>query len=93
MNILRTLFLARQGITRVVPLMRDERVPLKLKLLAAALALFILSPLNVLGDIPLLGFFDDAALLLLLSTWFVNQASKQVEKPVVPAPGTDVATR
>ncbi|HVA33414.1 MAG TPA: hypothetical protein VNG31_04655, partial [Candidatus Baltobacteraceae bacterium] len=51
-------------------------VQLHLKLIAGALALLILSPLNLLGDIPLLGLFDDVALLALLAGWFTGAASR-----------------
>lgn len=56
----------------------DSRVPLRLKLLALAGALFILSPLNILGDIPLLGMFDDIALLGFLADWFVRASTGYV---------------
>lgn len=55
-------------------LMRHPSVPVHLKVIAAGLALLILSPLNLLGDIPLLGLFDDVALLGLLAGWFVGVA-------------------
>lgn len=97
MKLFRTILKARQGIFRVLPLMRDERVAFNLKAGTIALALFIISPLNILGDIPALGLLDDAALLLVLSTWFVSQASKQVERrvtaTVADAPGTDLMPR
>jgi uncharacterized membrane protein YkvA (DUF1232 family) len=48
---------------------------MRLKLQALAAAMFILSPLNILGDIPLLGILDDAALLALLLAWFVRAAA------------------
>lgn len=62
--------------SRAFDLVRDPRVPLRLKVLTAAAALFILSPLNILGDIPLLGILDDAALLALVLTWFVRAGSR-----------------
>jgi len=34
--------------------------------------LLVLSPLNVLGDIPLLGMIDDAGLLTLVLLWFTR---------------------
>jgi uncharacterized membrane protein YkvA (DUF1232 family) len=74
MGLLRLLLASRRTLARAYALARDSRVPLRLKLLALAGALFILSPLNLLGDIPLLGFFDDAALLALLASWFVRVA-------------------
>jgi uncharacterized membrane protein YkvA (DUF1232 family) len=57
-------------------LMRSPQVPLHLKLIAGALALLIISPLNILGDIPLLGLLDDVALLSLLAGWFVSVAAR-----------------
>jgi uncharacterized membrane protein YkvA (DUF1232 family) len=56
--------------------MRSRRVPLHLKLIAAALALVILSPLNILGDIPIIGMVDDVALLGVLAGWFVAAAAR-----------------
>jgi uncharacterized membrane protein YkvA (DUF1232 family) len=75
-NILRLLSVAVSEIPRLVPLMRDARVPLWSKVTAVALALLIVSPLNVLGDIPLLGFIDDGALLLFLLHRFVAFAER-----------------
>jgi uncharacterized membrane protein YkvA (DUF1232 family) len=57
-------------------MMRSPRVPLHLKIIAGALALLIISPLNILGDIPLLGLFDDVALLGILAGWFVAAAAR-----------------
>ncbi|GAC1537478.1 MAG: hypothetical protein NVS2B17_10200 [Candidatus Velthaea sp.] len=78
MNVIRLLThlprLARQTAAHIT----DPRVPLRLKLIAAAGALFILSPLNILGDIPLLGMFDDVALLGFLADWFVRASTGYV---------------
>jgi uncharacterized membrane protein YkvA (DUF1232 family) len=63
---------------------------MRLKLTALALALFILSPLNILGDIPLLGIVDDVALLALLINWFVRAAERHETGP--PIEGTDLMT-
>ncbi len=79
MRLMRLFFTAKTAIFRAVPLMRDERVPLALKLTVAAMALLVISPIDVLGDIPVLGALDDATLLILLSMWFVSQAAKHVE--------------
>ena len=75
MALLRLLLTSRRTLARAYALARDARVPTRLKLLALAAALFILSPLNILGDIPLLGIFDDAALLAVLLAWFVHAAA------------------
>ncbi len=52
----------------------DRRVPRRLKLIAAGAVLLILSPVNLLGDIPLLGIVDDAGLLGLVLLWFTRAA-------------------
>jgi len=71
MHLMRLLGAARLSIPRVVPLMRDRAVPFWLKAACVALALVIVSPLDLFGDIPVLGLFDDAALLALLASAFV----------------------
>jgi uncharacterized membrane protein YkvA (DUF1232 family) len=70
-------------------LMRNPRVPLSLKLIAGVLGLLIVSPLNLLGDLPLLGLVDDVALLSLLAGWFVAAAARRdaltvIEGELVP---------
>ena len=75
MALLRLLLTSRRTLARAYALARDARVPRHLKFLALAGAVFILSPLNILGDIPLLGLLDDAALLALLLAWFVRAAT------------------
>jgi uncharacterized membrane protein YkvA (DUF1232 family) len=88
MRLMRLFFAAKTAIFRAVPLMRDERVPLALKLTAAAMALLVISPIDVFGDIPVLGALDDATLLILLCMWFVGQAARHVEPaPVRPGGG------
>ncbi len=83
MRLLRLLFAAKAAIFRTVPLVRDARVPLSLKVVAALIGLLIISPLDLFGDIPVLGALDDAALLTLLCVWFVSRAASHVEP--VPA--------
>lgn len=80
MRLLRLLFAAKTAIFRTFPLVRDARVPLALKLIAVAVALFIVSPIDIFGDIPVLGALDDAALLTLLCMWFVSQAGRHATK-------------
>ncbi len=94
MRIFRTLFLARRNLSRVLPLLRDGRVPVSLKATAAVLAVLVFTPLNILGYIPVVGFFDDAALLMFVSAWFVGAAIKHTERNVTPAAavlGSDLA--
>lgn len=80
----RLLYSALRNFRRVLPLMRDERVPLQLKLVTAALALLIISPVDLFGDIPILGLFDDAFLLALLCGAFVWLGTRLIEKNVTP---------
>jgi uncharacterized membrane protein YkvA (DUF1232 family) len=88
------LYAARTAILRTVPLMRDQRVPLALKAIAGAIAVLVISPIDLFGDIPFLGMLDDVALLTLLCMWFVHQAAKHTEPiPVRVRTGTDLAIR
>ena len=64
--------------------MRDQRVPTGLKAITGILALLIISPLDIFGDIPVLGLFDDAVLLTLLCMLFVWLATQTIEKNVTP---------
>lgn len=80
----RILMAAGRNFRRMLPLMRDERVPLAMKAGTAMLALLIISPLDVFGDIPVLGLLDDAVLLTLLCSAFVWLATRLVEKNVTP---------
>ena len=88
MKLLTLIFSLRTTLVRAFELVRDVRVPMRLKLIALAAAIFILSPLNILGDIPLLGIADDAALLALLANWFVRAAGRHTAQ----GPGTIAVT-
>ena len=89
MRLMRLFLVAKTAVLRTIPLVRDTRVPLSLKLVAAAIALLVISPVDLFSDIPVLGALDDAALLTLLCIWFVRQASKHVEPvPVRRRPST-----
>jgi uncharacterized membrane protein YkvA (DUF1232 family) len=73
-----TIASAIRNFKRAWPLMRDERVPTALKAAAAIMALFIISPLDIFADIPILGLLDDAVLLTLLCMLFVRLAEGTV---------------
>lgn len=79
MRLIRLFQAARKALPRTIPLLRDARVPLALKLIAALGALLIVSPMDIFGDIPVLGALDDAALLTFLCVWFVRFASRHAE--------------
>jgi uncharacterized membrane protein YkvA (DUF1232 family) len=80
MNVLRLVSIARSSLPRLLPLMRDARVPLWLKGATIAAGLLIISPIDLFGDIPILGIFDDITLLGLLAALFVGIASALVRK-------------
>lgn len=84
MKTLRLLYAAKTALFRVVPLARDARVPVSLKIVAVAVGVLIVSPIDIFSDIPVLGALDDGALLALLCMWFVRQATKHVERNVTP---------
>jgi uncharacterized membrane protein YkvA (DUF1232 family) len=58
----------------------DTRVSSGLKLAAALAAILIVSPLDLLGDIPILGPIDDIALLMLLVNVFVRLCPDAIVK-------------
>ncbi len=72
MILLRRLPGLRRTLARALHALVDGRVPGRLKLIAVGAALFVISPLNFLGDIPLLGILDDAGLLGLVLMWFTR---------------------
>lgn len=54
-------------------LLRDERVPMPVKLLLPAALLYLISPIDVLPDVvPLLGQLDDVSLVVLSLLAFVK---------------------
>ena len=84
MKPLRLLLAAKTSVLRTIPLMRDARVPFALKGLTLGLAILIVSPIDIFGDIPVLGLLDDAALLSLLCYWFVQFATRHVAREAEP---------
>ena len=81
MRLRRFLDTIRTSLPRVVPLMRDPRVPAWLKIGAVALGVLIVSPVDVFGDIPGLGLLDDAVLLALLVNAFVALGLRHAMRP------------
>jgi uncharacterized membrane protein YkvA (DUF1232 family) len=79
MKALRYISVVRSALPRLLPLMRDPRVPQWLKAGAVVGALVIVSPLDLFGDIPILGILDDVTLLAILATVFVNLATKMLQ--------------
>jgi uncharacterized membrane protein YkvA (DUF1232 family) len=83
-NLLKMLAATRRAVPRILPLFRDARVPLWLKLATAMTAVFIISPLDIFSDIPVIGILDDAALLALLANLFVMFADRSLMRNVTP---------
>lgn len=69
---------AVQEVPRLLPLVRDPRVPMWSKVVLGLVAALVISPLNLFGDIPGLGFLDDATILLFVVHVFVNFAEKRL---------------
>ena len=78
---LKETVLAVPRIALLVPkLLRDERVPKRTKLALAGLAVYIVSPWDIIPDfIPGLGQMDDAIVLLL----FVDAVLNEVDDSVI----------
>jgi len=60
-------------------LARDERVPLRQKLLLGGIAAYLASPIDLIPDfIPVIGQMDDLAVLILGLDWFIRNAPPDV---------------
>jgi len=81
-RLFRVFATAQRALPRILPLARDARVPLWFKAGALCAALLIISPLDIFGDIPVLGFLDDAVLLALLVNAFVMFAERWTVRSV-----------
>lgn len=57
---------------RLASLFLDRRVSPALKVLTGVGALLVVSPINILGDLPVIGVVDDAVLLMLIALLFVR---------------------
>ena len=93
MKALRYISVVRSALPRLLPLMRDARVPQWLKAGTVVGALVIISPLDLFGDIPILGILDDVTLLAILATVFVNIATKMLPQSVDPPMRTVAPTQ
>ncbi len=80
MNPIRTLQAAWAEIPRVLPLMRNPAIPLAAKIVAFAAAVLIISPLDIFGDIPILGQIDDVVLLGYVVHLFVKFAERKLAR-------------
>jgi uncharacterized membrane protein YkvA (DUF1232 family) len=81
---MRVFLVAKKEFPRALPLFRDPAVPAWAKVLALLAAVLVISPLNILSDIPLLGLFDDAVLLAFVLHTFVRFADGRSNAHLVP---------
>jgi uncharacterized membrane protein YkvA (DUF1232 family) len=78
----------RRYAARVVRLFFDRRVSPGLKLLTVLGAIVAVSPLDLLSDVPILGAFDDAALLAIIAMLFVRFSPADVVAEYFGGPRT-----
>ncbi|MCB0007914.1 MAG: DUF1232 domain-containing protein [Anaerolineales bacterium] len=73
-------------ISLVWKLMYDKEVPLYLKILPFVVAIYLLSPLDLIpGFLPVIGQLDDFGLLLVTLSTFIRLAPDEVVKQYLPA--------
>ena len=65
-NLARLWIRFKREIALAFALLRDSRVPLSSKLVIGAAVLYVLSPFDLLPDIPLIGWLDDGLIAFLL---------------------------
>jgi uncharacterized membrane protein YkvA (DUF1232 family) len=71
------------------PLLRDERVPLYLRASTLGLVAFILSPVDLPFDIPVLGQFWGVTMVVLVLEWFIRLAPAEVVNEHIDALGLE----
>lgn len=70
-------------------LLRDERVPLWLRGGVLGMLALIFSPLDLLGDIPIIGQFWDFTLAVVVLEWFIKLAPGHVVNEHITALGLE----
>lgn len=88
----RALWALRSFGSKVAHLFLDRRISPALKGVMALAALLIVSPLDILADIPVLGLFDDVALLSLLALLFVKLCPPDIVAEYTQKPARRPAT-
>lgn len=71
------------------PLFRDERVPLYLRASVLGLVAFILSPIDLPFDIPVIGQFWGVTMVVLVLEWFIKLAPADVVNEHIEALGLE----
>jgi uncharacterized membrane protein YkvA (DUF1232 family) len=75
---IQTLVLLPSLLRLAVPLLRDRRVPFWQRASAVGLILLVLSPLDAIGDIPVVGQFWDFTLAVTILEAFIRMAPAEV---------------
>ncbi|MDQ6780833.1 MAG: DUF1232 domain-containing protein [Candidatus Eremiobacteraeota bacterium] len=88
----RALWALRNFGSKIAHLFLDRRISPALKGVTALAALLIVSPLDILSDIPILGLFDDVALLSLLALLFVKLCPPDIVAEYTQKPARRPAT-
>lgn len=70
-------------------LFRDERVPLYLRVSTIGILAFIFSPLDVVGDLPIIGQFWDFTVAVVVLEWFIKLAPASVVNEHIQALGLE----
>jgi len=72
--------LALPRVTLLIPkLLRDRRVPLRLRVALLGLGIYLVSPFDIIPDfIPGIGRIDDAIVLLLLTDGILNRIDEEI---------------
>jgi uncharacterized membrane protein YkvA (DUF1232 family) len=71
------------------PLLRDPRVPLYLRASALGLVAFVLSPIDLPFDIPVLGQLWGVTMVVLILEWFIKLAPAHVVNEHIDALGLE----
>lgn len=62
-------------------LLKDNRLPIQNKFFFVGLSLFyLLMPVDLIPDIPLLGQLDDFAIFMILFNWFLNKVPLEIKE-------------
>ena len=74
----------RAKIALAARLLRDRRVPRRAKILLPALILYLAMPLDLIPDfIPVIGYLDDAAVVLLVAVVLLRSLPRPVVEEIV----------
>jgi uncharacterized membrane protein YkvA (DUF1232 family) len=71
------------------PLLRDQRVPMYLRGSVLGLIAFVLSPVDLPFDIPVIGQFWGVTMIVLILEWFIKLAPAHVVNEHIDALGLE----